>query len=340
MKWTEYVLLCVVSLMIGETAAAQKSVVDSLAQRLLVLETRHETAQVKLIALSHQADELAQKIRARKEKKSLNIIEAGRLNDDLRTSHDAVAEFNATKRAFEKAGAELVQFSEAAIKILNEFAELKLDELAKAQKQRDKFSSENISVQLRAAGELKKRLGALVERVPVSPVIVNVQIAADDSPDIISQKADFLLDQADRLKRSAGQLQKKMDEVQDEIRVRERLAEFVDDLATFDPNTESQAVGEVGASFARESNKSDEMASTTNTRISADNFSSVAAATYFFNYRTLWPEKFDALPQNSLHEWLRFFEKRKAKWLQQADSLQNRSKKIKQLANERGSKNE
>jgi hypothetical protein len=89
--------------------------------------------------------------------------------------------------------------------------------------------------------DLRRRRGQLAVRNQQSKAILQLRsivIDDDDTPVQIRQKADLLLDQSDKLRRHAGDLEEQKKRLKKELDLRYRISDFVTDLSVFDQQEE------------------------------------------------------------------------------------------------------
>lgn len=118
-----------------------------------------------------------------------------------------------------------------------------------AKSQNSKLSTQARKNLLSEINTLRTKRAAVKQKIkPSSPEpvgLTRVEIEPDDSAKKITQKADLLKDQEDKLRRLVGQIAQQTQDMQKELRVRTRINEMVTDMAVFDPLDE--AVGDVSA---------------------------------------------------------------------------------------------
>ncbi|MFQ5633030.1 MAG: hypothetical protein ACE5I1_30040, partial [bacterium] len=191
----------------------------------------------------------------------------------------------------------------------------------------DDIEKKRFAVALQQATVLRNRCRQYINAMPFDIPVIEVRIQQDDSPKQIAQKADFLLDQSDRLKNTAERIDKKLNELQDEVELRGRLADFVDDLAAFDPGNESVTGANRNAENAAAAvdQESDFTAIGEKSRLGqlgAD----FPVSQFVLNLETNWPANTSQLSTDELENWITQLERQQNEIVAKSDSLVQRAK--------------
>jgi hypothetical protein len=195
----------------------------------------------------------------------------------------------------------------------------------KAKKTEDR---EQIRHELIECRQWQRRCQEWLEQPPPAIIIYQVEAQPEDTPETLRRKADFLRDQADRLRRDVKRLDAKIGDIRDETQVRRRVADLATDLSLLDPNREgvsSPARGEQAAVTFGPSERDLEsgVAQTGVAEVTTIN-SSVPV------YRD-WPAQLGELSFDDLEKWRGRLEQQKKQRRAQADSLAKRAVEIEKL---------
>jgi len=265
-----------------------------------------------------QADSLAKDIQRRKQQTPSLLQERG-LDAALRFSQTLADSLQTLQGREQRLDFALRQKAEALLKILN-------DDIARLVKQgealkRDKNFSprEQIARELQQCREWQRRCQAWLEQPPPPIIIYQVEAQPQDTPETLRRKADFLRDQSDRLRREVNRLETKITGIRDETQMRQRVADFAEDLSLLDPNREgvaSPSSGDANAPALSPERSSKDFAELSNP--------SAAQLPVYQN----WPAQLGELSFDELERWRRQLERQKKQRQTQADSLMKRAVEI------------
>lgn len=295
---------------------------DSMLMHLQALQAAQEQA-------ARQADSLAVRIQALKSKHSANVVEARELEYRLRVSQEVAAHQQQIQRQTATTLHALVRFSEATLKNLNKMIDALTAQLAHASRPEERA---RLAASLHRATELRRRCLQYAGLPPQSIPIIDVQIEADDTPAQIEAKADFLLDQADRLQSAAARMAKKIDELRDELRLRNRLADFVDDLAAFDPGNELVQSNTRSGTAALNATGESSGERVVDVKSGAPEITATAQVTpASILLEPQWPANTTTLTSAELEAWISKLAQQRRQALHSADSLKHQAEAFRTL---------
>jgi hypothetical protein len=300
--------------------AKMKAELDDLSTVLTGVNRRQQ-------ALSLQADSLARDIQQRKRQRP-SFLQERNLDAALRFSQTLADSLQLLQAREQRLDYLLRQKAEALLKILNnDIARLdeRAENLKKGKKTEDR---EQIRHELIECRQWQRRCQEWLEQPPPAIIIYQVEAQPEDTPETLRRKADFLRDQADRLRRDVKRLDAKISDIRDETQVRRRVADLATDLSLFDPNREgvsSPARSEQAAVTFGPSERDLEsgVAQTGVAEVTTIN-SSVPV------YRD-WPAQLGELSFDDLEKWRGRLEQQKKQRRAQADSLAKRAVEIEKL---------
>jgi hypothetical protein len=272
-------------------------------------------------SLSQQADSLARDIQRRKQQ-TPSLLQDRSLNAALRFSQTLADSMQQLQQEENRVDRLLRQKAEQLLKILNEEIARLANDGEKLKREKNSKQREQVRIELLECREWQRRCQALLEQPPPAIIIYEVEVKPEDTPETLRRKADFLRDQADRLRREVKRVDTKIAELKDETQVRERMTDFTNELALLDPNREgvsgsASSTGElrdkaaVGAEFDSQRDASKNLALPLS--------------------QLAWPNKLGELSFDDLERWRGTLDQQK-NWRQaQADSLLQRARALEQL---------
>ena len=301
-------------------ASAQTPLRQKLRTGLDSLEARYRSASTASARLSRQADSLAAVIQQRKGGKSRSILSDRALADELRRSQELANDLQAARQIEATKLDSLLQKAEQMLKILNDEITRLTVQFSAAKSDGDSAQQKKLAAELREAEQLRQRCQALLQNVPAPAPLLEVRLNPDDSPEALAQKADFLLDQSDRLRRNATRAEAKSKHLRQEINMRERLADFVQDLRVFDPGSETpKSVGEA------KNPRGEVVPISSDVNAGRESFLAGSSQIVLANEQ-LWPQDIAQLSDAELKKWISRLESQRRHWAAQADSLANQAK--------------
>jgi len=309
--------ISLIALLFGQVAFAQTDSPKALISQLDSYESRYRSASAATEILSRQADSLAKVIQKRKSDNSRNILSDRALAEGLRLSQELSGKLQAAQHLEAMQLDSLIRKAEQTLKILNDEVTRLTIQFSAAKSSGNSTQKKFFAGELREVEKLRQRCQALLKNSPAPAPLMQVMIQPDDSPEMIVQKTDFVLDQSDRLRRNAQQTEEKAKQVRQELAMRERLADFVQDLRVFDPSAEAaQGAPKSGEVTAGPQGESGSFAD----RASAQPISSLLLAN-----DSVWPQDISQLSNADLKKWIAHLENQRKYWLAQADSLVKRA---------------
>lgn len=272
-------------------------------------------------SLSQQADSLARDIQRRKQQ-SPSLLQDRSLNAALRSSQTLADSMQQLQQEENRVDRLLRQKAEQLLKILNDEIARLANDGEKLKREKNSKQREQVRIELLECREWQRRCQALLEQPPPAIIIYEVEVKSEDTPETLRRKADFLRDQADRLRREVKRVDTKIAEIKDETQVRERVADFANELALLDPNREgvsggASSTGELGANAPATESDFRQEASNNNLTLSPSQFA--------------WPGKLGELSFDDLERWRGTLDQQKKRRQAQADSLVQRARAIEQL---------
>lgn len=305
----------------AQIGTAQDFDLDRIEQRLDSLESRYQQIQLVKKQLSTRGDSLAAIIHTLKAKSDRSFVEEHELENQLRVSQTIAG---STQAAYQNEALllhELTVFAEKAFKNLNASIKILTENLQSAKDQNDAAAVKRLAGDLQRATILRSRCQGYLNAPPGNLPLIHIQISASDSPKQIKEKADFLLDQSDRFKKASEQIENKLKELSDEIDLRDRLSDFVDDLAAFDPATET--VAGAGRRSANAAASETSQLNDSETRTSAGQPFALSHATQHLSDD--WPTNIATLSTEDLESWLKQLQSQQRTLDATADSLAQKS---------------
>ncbi|MCA9734156.1 hypothetical protein KC799_18620, partial [candidate division KSB1 bacterium] len=169
--------------------------------------------------------------------------------------------------------------------------------------------------------------------------LLRVTTDSTDTPESLRQKSDFILDQADRLRRQAEKLQTKRESLRAELSMRGRISDFFGDLALTDPQREVTA-SDQGRSQEEIKYNSD----VAGMEAGRNQASEISLLPEFFRAGSNLPEdkawfsNIENLESGEIEKWLEVLDHQRLQWLNQADSLDNQARILQQSIQNREDK--
>lgn len=283
-----------------------KAKVDSLARRLA---KAHESQAV----MSKRADSLAQAI-SRLKNQTATPLNAPALEAALRHSKTWAEALQKTQAEEHFLDQVLRQKAEILLKNLSaDFARI---EQEKKRKQREK----ELQQELKVCRQWQEQCRKILESPPTRILIYEVRVEPEDDANALQRKADFLLDQSDRLERESKRVEKKLAEMREEESVRARMHDFSDELALLEPNNEVGRGGNVSQGTSSQETGILDGGLRANDLGNAG-YSSAEAWVLTFNL----PNNVGKLSQENLSDWIKHLEQTHKRLRAQADSLRQRA---------------
>ena len=276
-----------------------------------------DSMDVAIRTFQHQSDSLAQIISDIKEKGEPGFFESRKLNGHLRTSLQLASEQERSIEYEQKLKNRKNSLADSLI-VLYTF---RIDSLINVAENKIKGQTSKSDI-IQQLGQLRNKRANLQQTSSAfvsssskeSPIL-----EPDDTPKEIEAKADFFRDQEDKARQHATLIESRINNVQEEITIRKRMAEFVDDIRLFDQREEAFT------------SNSDNLLSTESKNAPSD----VDSRGGYFDFETvvgandvsitatdqLLQYNFQNMPIYEIDEYIRLLEVEKQKLLSTADSL-------------------
>jgi len=221
---------------------AQAADTDQLEKNIGQLEQRLADFTAQREQYVRQADELARQISELKAKSNLNYFQRSRLENQLSRSQELTNKIETLDPAIgalknevrEKRKSLIAQYD---LIIKNILAQLKAEKLPKTQK----------TALVKTLTSTKEKREILQTQIEISLLELlrtnTIVLEANDSPRQIKAKADWLRDYEKRLRTRAIQMDRIINNLKEEIEIREKMVEFEQELSLFDHRDESISEG-------------------------------------------------------------------------------------------------
>lgn len=295
---------------------AQTAALDSLQARLDRLQADIAAVRVQKNRLSQQIDSLSAELQVQKQK--TGILSRRAVSRQLQRSDQLAKAFDRLQHREALLLNELIRTAESGEAWLRDWI------TRMAQKRPSgESATRDWSERLRRAQRLRQRCQAILQQEPPRLTLFRITLQPDDPPEVAQQKIQLLLDQADRLQRLTRQTQKRIAELQNEQTLRQRLAEFMQDIRLTDP--------------ASEAVNPEELRGTPYAAANAERFadiqrsmdkSAVAAGT-FLQIIPEWPANIAELSNADLELWIQRLQRNLKIWSSAEDSLRQRADELK-----------
>jgi len=202
------------------------------------LASRMQTATLVRSKLVHQGDSLATLIQALKNKPSLNIFQRQKLEDLLKSSQQLEQQIFEIDRKITADENEHQLVLKQLIKYYDSEIERLVDRL-----KRKSFPPAQQNTQYQRLTALKTDRDQYLRKIKSNLINIqlNSQIRIDetDSHQAIKQKADLLKDQEDKIRRQAKAVEKKVVDLNNEQKLRNRMNELISDTYLLDKPNET-----------------------------------------------------------------------------------------------------
>ena len=230
-------ILSCVMLAFASLLFAQTENEKSLQEKVLKLEKQLDAQSNQRANLLHKSDSLAALVQELKNKESLNIFQRQRLEQLLKSSQ--LNNQQLISLDIEIANSKK-QYQEMLTKIV-EWYDQKIDNILDEADEKNKTSERqqvayNLIRSLKAEQDIyvKKQTPQSLKMPPVSKVAIN----EFDSYQKIKQKADLLKDQEEKIRRQKQLVSSQTDDLENELKLRNRMNELISDTYLMDYNTE------------------------------------------------------------------------------------------------------
>jgi len=284
--------------------------------------------------MEKEASKLSNEIARLKSKENLNRFQHSTLEDFLREAESLAQALAALNREIEEKREGFYRFIEKrTLEIDNEIRKTleRLENTNKKSRQKGLFGT---------IKNLREERQQLREKLPVELLIAirydEIEITPDDTPEEIREKADALKDTEDKFRFELTLIDQQITEIQDEADLRERMNEFLKDVAFFDEadllvdddpvNPSRNAEGlRASADFATSENSPDEEKS---------QFDVDLQTVQLLETNIPLPINLDTQTFEELEDWLQFLKKQQELLLKRADELAQKADTYYQKAKE------
>ncbi|MDQ7066207.1 MAG: hypothetical protein Q9P90_18405 [candidate division KSB1 bacterium] len=295
---------------------AQSAPLDSLQARLDQLQANIAAVRAQKSRLSQQIDSLSAELQVQKQK--TGILSRRAVSRQLQRSDRLANEYDRLQHREALLLNELIRTAESGEAWLRDWITRMVQ-----QRPSGEAAMRDWSERLRHVQRLRQRCQAILQQEPPRLTLFRITLQPDDPPEVAQRKIQLLLDQADRLQQLTRQTQKRMAELQNEMTLRQRLAEFMQDIRLTDPATEAVNPEELqGAELATQ--KADLFAGAARNLAWSD-----LAAGAFLQIIPEWPVNIAALSDADLQAWIRRLQQSVRHWSATADSLRRRADEMK-----------
>ncbi len=307
-------------LLVPAPGLAQPGAVEQNRQQLERLEMQLMALQSREKALSRQIDSLA--VLIQKQKGKTSFLARRSLGTLLKRSDEYAKQFQSVQEQKALLLDSLYAVAETTLKTLNRVIPEMARQRSRAKRANRARQADSLAQALKSATALRKRCQRLLNRVPPQLALIKIQVRPGDPPEVVRQKAGFILDQADRLRRLSQQAQKKISELKSEITLRSRLRDFVQDLQLFDPSAEAVGANEISRTSLAGEKAIFDVGATRG--FPESDLSSGAIITILPD----WPANIAALSEADLQTWIKKIQTERKLWIAKADSLEQRAQRI------------
>ncbi|MDQ7053464.1 MAG: hypothetical protein Q9P14_11415 [candidate division KSB1 bacterium] len=211
---------------------AQSAPLDSLQARLDQLQANIAAVRAQKSRLSQQIDSLSAELQVQKQK--TGILSRRAVSRQLQRSDRLANEYDRLQHREALLLNELIRTAESGEAWLRDWITRMVQ-----QRPSGEAAMRDWSERLRHVQRLRQRCQAILQQEPPRLTLFRITLQPDDPPEVAQRKIQLLLDQADRLQQLTRQTQKRMAELQNEMTLRQRLAEFMQDIRLTDPATEA-----------------------------------------------------------------------------------------------------
>lgn len=222
-------------LFIAVTAIAQPDHLQRREQNLQSQQAQILQRQQQLDRLKIQSDSLAHLITPLKTKSDLSFFERRRLDALLRDSQQLAQQQ-------EQASAQLTEAlrrHNSAGRQLDSLYVTVLDSLSRLVQSAPRMDEKTKSALLQQISQVRQKRLDLSPQESAARLAGGPALDSDDLPQDMENKADFLRDRADQLRRQSTAMVSRMQQVQKEITLRRRMDDFVQDMRVFDNQDET-----------------------------------------------------------------------------------------------------
>ncbi|HDP99438.1 MAG TPA: hypothetical protein ENN22_09700 [bacterium] len=208
---------------------SQQLDVNFLRQKEQQLSVRIEALQIEKTKFIHQSDSLAVSIQQLKSNQSLNLFQRRRLEKLLKSSQELNQNINQVNQKMKQFNREL----QSLLRELVSWYDKQIAEIISSAKGNKLTQTElqQLSAWNAERSQYLKKIRQNQFQLQLSKPI---EIEESDSYQIVKQKADFLQDQADKARKQIKLVHKRVNELQKELKLRNRMNELIADTYLMD----------------------------------------------------------------------------------------------------------
>ena len=233
----KYIIITLI-LLSSSLIYAQKVNEQLLKQQEQNLASQVQMATIEKSKLIQQGDSLATLIQDLKKKSSLNIFQRQKLEDLLKSSQ----QFEQDMIEIDQKIYALDHEHQLVLKQLIEYYDGAIEQIVAIQKKKRLQSAQQKAQYQRLTAlrtDRDKYLRQIKSNLINVPMDGEIQIEATDSYQAIKQKADLLKDQEDKIRKQARAVEKKVADLENERKLRNRMNELISDTYLLDKPNET-----------------------------------------------------------------------------------------------------
>ncbi|HEX9970913.1 MAG TPA: hypothetical protein VGD14_02475 [bacterium] len=212
---------------------SQQIDITSLEQKEQQLSGQLESLQIEKSKFLHQSDSLAVLIQQLKSKENLNIFQRRRLEQLLKSSQQINQNINEVDQQMEKTDRD----HQAVLQQLISWYDENIGRMVSSD-QTKKLSQS----QAQQLSEWKAERNQYLKKIRQNQIMFQISkpiaIEESDSYQTVNQKADLVKDQEDKVRRQVKLVDKRVTELQRELKLRNRMNELIADTYLMDQPTE------------------------------------------------------------------------------------------------------
>jgi hypothetical protein len=218
---------------------AQTTAMDSLEKQINRLESEQQHYLSQRVELNSQVTELADQIAKLKEKPELNYLQRRRLEGYLQSSQELANRIEIIDLSISRTEQQLKKDAKALIRLYNQNIARTLNTLL----QNNKLKNNEKTKLYYQVIALKQKRDILTNKLgSATSDLANpfqVRIDDDDTPRRIKQKADWIKDQEDKLRKEAQVIARQIVTYEDEIEIREKMNHLEQEISLFNHQDEA-----------------------------------------------------------------------------------------------------
>jgi len=224
-------------LMLPYYALSDEIEIEKLEVQIATLDSIWNELQSRYKYLSERAKEKAQRISNLRREEPLSFIKRRQLESLLKESLVLTQEMENLHLKIKNIRQDLKAKRDTLIRLYDQ----QIERLLKILESNPSATQRKITLaELRKIKEKKSSIQKPLfqEQLFLREPKIILKINENDTPHSLKEKADYLKDQEDRHRKYANNLEEKIKELEKELNLRERMADFISDLALFDQQEE------------------------------------------------------------------------------------------------------